>query len=1157
MKKIILLLASTLLATIAFSQSPGDTIVVKAFKYGSPGRDTMLNFPSNPNLTFEKIIMKYNMRCKNNLVSTQSLPNQGCGEWDYSCNTFVADSSKVELDPVTAPSHIITNFSGTLFPYSNAPVYDYYAYSQNSVTLGGINSESQYSVGLASTNVSNLLMGNQRSGRTQLLFTAAELTAAGFSAGNIDALLLNVTNAGGGVNFFKVGLQHTTLTALSAATPTLTGFTTVYNQNYNFTAGNNRIQFFTPFVWNGTSNVLIDLSFTNSVPTNPIVFGGATTAGNMAMYANNNYALDLSYNGHAMLNNAQLNQISNEITISFWAYGDLAQISNGNSLFYGVAANSTQRQLNIHLPWSDNYVYFDCGNVGNAYDRVSKTTVPSERGGQWNHWVFTKNATAGTMRVYLNGVQWLLGNNKIKPVSLFNLVLGKDLDLNNNFKGKINEICIWNAEISAADIVAWMNKPITNAHPNYNNLIAYYKANEGTGQVINDSKFNLTSTGTNLQWSFDRGHNLTRMFTESASRPRVVFLRGNYTLNTSTISMLDSVPRYALAVQQYSITNNSAAVPFMSDAVVPTVLSSLYSAAPSVIYDGNTGAPTGTVNVTPAGTITITQMPYIKRYPYYVELLSFVTPYGKGLSMGANGKSWYYDLTDFAPVLRGKKRFFLTMGGEYQEQMDIDFWFIVGTPPHDVLQFNQLWQGAARLGGVPINSITNDSRFSAQSVPLLANAQAFKLRSTITGHGAEGEFSQNGGVVNHMFNINGGAPEFVWPITQECSYNVIFPQGGTWVYDRQGWCPGQTSLTKEFNLTPYLTAGTTATLDYTTSNPQIPTGDYRYLVANQLISYGMPNHNNDACVVDVLAPSNRVLYSRKNPICANPRILLKNTGASALSSVVIDYWVNNANAKQTYTWTGNLAFLDTTTVILPIGTLWQDGLTLSNNVFHVELKTANGAADDYVHNNKFHSPFTLPDVVTENFTIEFKTNAAFTQNNYRLVDEDGNVVGTSAFAAGNTVYQDDYALSGCFTLFVDDSGNDGLAWWANPNQGTGYCRLKNDQGAVVKTFEPDFGGGFQYSFSTRDLIITGLSKNTLGGTFNLYPNPSVGHFVMEGSALDGASVTVLNVLGQEVFPAMQKKEARVEVDTRSLQKGIYFVTLVKDGNSMTRKVVVN
>jgi len=56
----------------------------------------------------------------------------------------------------------------------------------------------------------------------------------------------------------------------------------------------------------------------------------------------------------------------------------------------------------------------------------------------------------------------------------------------------------------------------------------------------------------------------------------------------------------------------------------------------------------------------------------------------------------------FYTLLRGPKRLLMTMGGEYQEQMDLDFWFIVGTPPRNVLEFKQLWQGGARWGSVGI-----------------------------------------------------------------------------------------------------------------------------------------------------------------------------------------------------------------------------------------------------------------------------------------------------------------------------------------------------------------------------------------------------------------------------------------------------------------------
>ncbi|MEO6302274.1 MAG: hypothetical protein ABIP51_03770, partial [Bacteroidia bacterium] len=350
MKRIILSSILFLLVLTTSAQVPGDTIVVKAFKYGSTTRDTLLQFP-NGSLTYEKIILKYNMRCKNALISTQSLPNQGCGEWDYSCNTYIVDSTKTENDLNLQPSHVISNYTPTIFPYVTQPVFDFYNYSQTNVILNNIVSENQYTVGTGLAAVPNILKANEKSGRSQILYTAAELTTAGFTAGNIDGFLLNVSNAGGGVNFFKVGMQHTSLTALNANTVTLTGFTNVFNQNFSFVTGSNRLQFHTAFVWDGISNVLIDLAFTNTIPTNPIVFNGANNTSNMALYARNNYALDLSALGHVILNPSQLSGISNEITVSFWVYGNSAQLPTNTALMEGYSTNTSLRNLNLHLPW--------------------------------------------------------------------------------------------------------------------------------------------------------------------------------------------------------------------------------------------------------------------------------------------------------------------------------------------------------------------------------------------------------------------------------------------------------------------------------------------------------------------------------------------------------------------------------------------------------------------------------------------------------------------------------------------------------------------------------------------------------------------------------------------------------------------------------------
>jgi len=1141
------------------AQSPGDTIRVKTFKYGSTTRDTFIQFPTG-NLTFEKIIMKYNMRCKNALISTQSAPNQGCGEWDYSCNTYLVDSSRIETDLNQAPKYVISNFNGSTFNYSIMPVHDYYNYTQTVVAVSSILTESQFSVGLGVTSDPYLLEANKKSGHSQILYTASELTTAGFSAGNIDAILLNVAGSAATVNFMKVRIQHTNQTALNAAAVTLSGFTTVFNSNYTFASGSNRIQFASPFVWNGTSNVLIDFSFTNTNPSTPLIFASSVTAPVTGLYASNNYAMDLSASGHVNINPTALSGITNELSIAFWVYGNSALINGGNSILYGTATNPNERQLNIHLPWNNNNVYFDCGYVGGGYDRIQKTTNAGEQGGQWHHWAFTKNASTGAMTIYLDGTVWMSGTAKTKATTILNLVLGKDKDLLNNYKGKMNELSIWNKELSQSDIQAWMKKPIDATHPFYTNLLAYYKMNEGAGLTITDSKNAATSMGVNLQWTSDRGQDLDRTFTTKNVRPNIVFLRGSYAMSTSTVTMQDVVPRNPNSVQQYSISSNAGLVPMAHDAVVLVSTTSYYEASVLNVYNGDTGILTSTIGIGSQGTLTMTNLPYYQRYPYYNELMSFVTPYGKGLDLGPTGKTWYFDMTDFTPIIKGKKRFLMTLGGETQEQMDIDFWFIVGTPPRNVVEFKQLWQGGARYGGVAIGSITSDTRFDVKNVAIPAAAESFKVRSTITGHGAQGEFGQNGGVVSHYLNVNGGPNEFTWSISMKCSFNPVFPQGGTWLYNRQGWCPGLASLLTENDITTYVTPGTTVNIDYNCSGPQIPSGDYRYIAAHQLVSYGAANHSVDAALLDVLAPSTKVLYSRTNPMCASPVILVRNTGANMITDMDMEYWVNtNASGhKETFQWTGNLGSMDTITINLPIGTLWANDLVQSNNVFHAEIKKVNGAADGYAFNNMYHSAFTLPDIITNQFTIEFKTNNNPFENVYRIVDETGlTIPGGSNMTTANTVYADSYDLQGCYKLIVEDYNNDGVSWWANTAQGVGYVRLKNAAGAVVKTFQPDFGGGFEYSFSTVQPNYVSINENSFAAGIKIYPNPAHDKFQVVANGLENADVRLTDLLGRTITVPIAKDKSGMVVDISTLKPGVFLVSMTKNNETVVKKIVVN
>ena len=141
-----------LMPVLGHAQNAGDTIRVKTFHYGTNNRDTIANFPDGK-LEYEKIILRYAMRCKNGLISDGSNRNKGCGEWDYSCNTFLVDSSKVEVIPQTAAKFVVSNFAGSQFSHTAKPVYDYYDYTVKKVSVTAKTNTSQYTVGTASNNV--------------------------------------------------------------------------------------------------------------------------------------------------------------------------------------------------------------------------------------------------------------------------------------------------------------------------------------------------------------------------------------------------------------------------------------------------------------------------------------------------------------------------------------------------------------------------------------------------------------------------------------------------------------------------------------------------------------------------------------------------------------------------------------------------------------------------------------------------------------------------------------------------------------------------------------------------------------------------------------------------------------------------------------------
>ncbi|MBK6444630.1 MAG: IPT/TIG domain-containing protein [Bacteroidetes bacterium] len=132
------------------------------------------------------------------------------------------------------------------------------------VTLGTGTSLSSTTSGLASAYPS--YYGN---GRQQYLIRASELTGLGFTSGPINSLGFTINGTLGDpdtLNGYTIKMALVAATTLNSTFQAPT-FTTVYGPvNYLPALSSlNTHTFTTPFTWNGTSNVLIDICFSNQV----------------------------------------------------------------------------------------------------------------------------------------------------------------------------------------------------------------------------------------------------------------------------------------------------------------------------------------------------------------------------------------------------------------------------------------------------------------------------------------------------------------------------------------------------------------------------------------------------------------------------------------------------------------------------------------------------------------------------------------------------------------------------------------------------------------------------------------------------------------------------------------------------------------------------
>jgi Secretion system C-terminal sorting domain len=378
-----------------------------------------------------------------------------------------------------------------------------------------------------------------------------------------------------------------------------------------------------------------------------------------------------------------------------------------------------------------------------------------------------------------------------------------------------------------------------------------------------------------------------------------------------------------------------------------------------------------------------------------------------------------------------------------------------------------------------------------------------------------------------------------------------------------GFGPGMNSTTKEFELTPHVGANDTFEVDYDIS--QDPYGNYVFF--GTLIGYGPMNHAHDPEIDIILAPSAQMLHSRWNPICNQPKFVLRNLGSQPLTDLNIIFGVVGGT-PQSFHWTGNLGFMQRQEVELTSldnSMWWGDDESLST--FFIQLGFSTDGADDNPSNNYAESTFYRP--ATYQYTnlddnrliIQLKTNASNQQSSYVLYDVNGNVVfERDNFAAPNTTYRDTLELnSGCYLFHLKDSGEDGLSFFAN-DDGNGNCKLDRVSGLEFINFENDFGKEIKHYFNwNTDLVSVHDHLNQLA-SLQVYPVPASGWVKVKIAGMDRkVQLRVIDMTGkviqQELFRRNHVDE-ELSLDTSTWADGTYHL-VIDDGDKLAQLTLMH
>jgi len=300
----------------------------------------------------------------------------------------------------------------------------------------------------------------------------------------------------------------------------------------------------------------------------------------------------------------------------------------------------------------------------------------------------------------------------------------------------------------------------------------------------------------------------------------------------------------------------------------------------------------------------------------------------------------------------------------------------------------------------------------------------------------------------------------------------------------------------------------------------------------------------DVAVSEVLFPTSQACDGE-----LSPRIKVKNYGGETLTSLDIEYAINDGDVA-VYHWTGELHYPASEIVELP--PIEYSGVETNDLV--ITLGNPNGEEDENPEDNTSDVEFGTAAETSTTVSMELFVGASMAyQISWELKNGSGEVIAEGSGYSNNTLVEVDLPTetTDCYDFFLYDSGENGFS-------AGGYLKLYDDgelfayvsdelQDVYNITFHADLGMGINEITNKEILVYPNPVNNLANISYSLEQKSTV---AIDIYSLSGTLVYETPIKTQNIG------EQNIQINTTSFEEGIYFVTLNINGSTVIKKLTV-